>query len=297
MRGFTLVGTLAWLLSCSTSYAKWVRISDWGENPTHLDLDAYIPAELEDKPAVLLALHYCGGSGKAYHAVANFDAYAEAKGFIVAYPSTKMDDSCWDVNSNKSLTVDGGGDSTGLANMMRYFIKAYNADPMRIYVQGTSSGCMMTNVLLATYPDIFMAGSCYSGVPAGCLAGSPGSSPQSADSKCANGQNIKTGEEWAEIVRAMNPRWNGVYPRLQTFHGDGDEFVSYRNLQEQLKQWSTVQGVKFTKNVTDTPQGGYTQMLYGDGGYLVGISAHKVGHVVPVNRDADIMWFNLGSGT
>ncbi|KAI2775219.1 carbohydrate esterase family 1 protein [Daldinia loculata] len=294
MRGFTLTGTVAWLLSCSTSYAKWIQISDWGENPTHLDMHAYIPRNLQSSPAVLLALHYCGGSGALYHKMANFDAYAEAKGFIVVYPSTRMDDNCWDVASNKSLTVDGGGDSTGLANMMRYFIEAYNADPMRIYVQGTSSGCMMTNVLLATYPDLFMAGSCYSGVPAGCLAGSPGSSPQSADSKCANGQNIKTGEEWAKIVRAMNPRWTGGYPRLQTFHGTADEFVSYKNFGEQLKQWSAIQGVELTQNITDRPQGGYTQMLYGDGGYLVGISAHDVGHVVPVNLDADIRWFNLG---
>ncbi|KAI0122050.1 Alpha/Beta hydrolase protein [Daldinia grandis] len=198
-----------------------------------------------------------------------------------------------DVASEKSLTVNGGGDSTGLANMMHYFMKEYNANPMKIFVQGSSSGCMMTNVLLATYPDIFSAGSCYSGVAAGCLAGSPGSSPGTADPKCANGQNIKTGEEWAKMVRAMNPGWTGGYPRLQTFHGTADEFVHYKNLGEQLKQWSTIQGVELTQNITDTPHGGYTQMVYGDGGYLVGISARSVGHTVPVDRDADMRWFNL----
>ncbi|KAI8963441.1 Alpha/Beta hydrolase protein [Daldinia sp. FL1419] len=179
--------------------------------------------------------------------------------------------------------------------MIRYLIKERNADPMRIFVQGSSSGCMMTNVLLATYPDLFRGGSCYSGVAAGCLAGSPGSSPQTADPTCAFGRNVKTGEEWAKLVRSMRPDWKGGYPRLQTFHGTADEFVDYNNLAEQLKQWAAIQGVEFTRNVTDMPQPGYTSMEYGEHRMVVGISAHNVGHTVPVDRDADVEWFDLGA--
>jgi acetylxylan esterase len=108
--------------------------------------------------------------------------------------------------------------------MINYTISKYSADATKVFVTGSSSGCMMTNVMMATYPNLFAAASCYSGVAAGCLAGSPGASPQSADPKCANGQVVKTGSEWAAVVKAMYPAYNGTYPRLATWHGTADTF-------------------------------------------------------------------------
>ncbi|KAI0892350.1 carbohydrate esterase family 1 protein [Annulohypoxylon nitens] len=293
MRGATAISLLAALLSSSMTDAALTQVADWGENPTNLQMEVYLPAKLAEKPAIVLALHYCGGTGPAYYQMANYDTYADAQGFIVVYPSTKKDSNCWDVASEKTLTNNGGGDSTGLVNMIKYLIEKYNADPTKVYSTGSSSGCMMTNVLLAVYPDVFAAGSCYSGFAAGCLAGSPGSSPQSADPVCASGQNIKTGEEWAQQVKSMYPSFNGTYPRMQTFHGTVDYLVNIRNLGEQLKEWSALLGVEFTKNVTNTPQSGYTQMVYGDGTKLVGYSANNVGHTVPVHHQLDMAWFGL----
>lgn len=169
----------------------------------------------------------------------------------------------------------------------------FGADPAKVFVSGTSSGCMMTNVMVSTYPELFKAASCYSGVAAGCLAGSPGSSPTSADQTCAQGGIQKTGEEWAQTVKGMYPAYKGAYPPMMTFHGEADNFVSYANLGEQLKQWSTIFGVSFTKNATDTPLPGYTQITYGDGTKLVGYSAKGVGHVVPVHEASDMKWFGL----
>ncbi|KAI0836953.1 carbohydrate esterase family 1 protein [Hypoxylon sp. FL0890] len=293
MRGINLIGVLATLLFSLTTNAALTQVTSWGENPTNLEMAVYLPSKLAEKPAIVVALHFCGGTGQVYYQMANYDSYADAQGFIVIYPSTKKDNNCWDVASQKSLTHNGGGDSTGVVNMVKYLIQKYNADPTKVYATGSSSGCMMTNVLMAVYPDVFAAGSCYSGVAAGCLAGSPGSSPQSADPKCASGQNVKTGEQWAEQAKAMYPGFNGSYPRMQTFHGTADHFVDYLNLAEQLKEWSALLGVEFTKNVTNTPQSGYTQMVYGDGTKLVGYSAANVGHTVPVHPQLDMAWFGL----
>lgn len=180
--------------------------------------------------------------------------------------------------------------------MVNWAKTTYNADSSRIFVTGTSSGCMMTNVMMATYPDVFAAATCYSGVSAGCLAGSPGSSPGSADPTCANGQNIKTPDQWAAQARAMYPGYTGSYPRLQTYHGLADTFVHWRNLGEQLKQWSALHGVSFSHNNTNTPRQGYTQMIYGDGTKLIGVTAQGVGHVVPAIEDQDLQWFGIPGG-
>lgn len=177
--------------------------------------------------------------------------------------------------------------------MVKYTIDKYGADPAKVFVTGISSGCMMTNVMCATYPDIIAAATCYSGVAAGCFAGNKGASPQTADPICADGKIVKTGEQWAAQVRAMYPGYTGKYPRLATWHGTADALVFYPNLSEQLKEWSTLLGVTFTKNNTNTPQSGYTQMVYGDGTKLLGYSAQGVGHIVPTHEDEDMKWFGL----
>ena len=54
--------------------------------------------------------------------------------------------------------------------MVRYVQQRYTTDTSRVFVTGVSSGAMMTQVLLATYPDVFAAGSAFAGVPATCFA-------------------------------------------------------------------------------------------------------------------------------
>ncbi|KAK4210192.1 Alpha/Beta hydrolase protein [Rhypophila decipiens] len=268
-------------------------ITNWGGNPSGLNLHVYVPARLTAKPAVILALHYCGGSGPAYSGQTKYNSLADTQGFIVLYPSSPNDNNCWDVATTKSLTHEGGGDSTGLANMVRWALTTYNGDPTKVFVTGSSSGCMMSNVMAVTYPDMFAAVSCYSGVAAGCLAGSPGASPTTADPTCANGEIVKTGEQWAAQARAMYPGYTGAYPRVQVWHGEADFFVHYKNMAEIMKQWSSLLSVPFSKNNTDTPQSGYTQMIYGDGTKLVGYSARGVGHTVPVHEEDDLRWFGI----
>jgi acetylxylan esterase len=63
---------------------------------------------------------------------------------VLIYGQTPTDGACWDVSSNQTLTHDGGSDSTGLANMVRYALQKYNGDSSRVYVTGESSGAMMT---------------------------------------------------------------------------------------------------------------------------------------------------------
>ena len=151
---------------------------------------------------------------------------------------------------------------------------------------------MMGNVLSAVYPDVFAAASVYSGVAAGCMAVPDGVAPNPYD-PCALGRIIKTPQQWGDIVRGYNPTYKGPWPRMQIFHGTADTIVVYQNFIEDLKQWSNVHGVKFSRNSTNTPERGYTEMIYGDGHLLTGYSALDVPHVVPQHPKEALSFFGL----
>ncbi len=117
-----------------------------------------------------------------------------------------------------ALTHNGGGDSQTIVNMVKYAATKWGGDLNRTFVTGTSSGAMMTNVLVAAYPDVFKAGSVYSGVPAGCFAVSGATATQDPpgwSNGCANGQVTKTAEAWGDLVRSFYPDFKGPRPRMQ----------------------------------------------------------------------------------
>jgi len=116
--------------------------------------------------------------------------------------------------------------------MVKYAVDKLGGDAKRVFTVGTSSGAMMTNVLCATYPDVFKAGSVYSGVPAGCFfvqGSSATSDPPGWANQCAQGQLSKSAQAWGDQVRAMYPGWNGTYPRMQIWHGTSDSTLAYPN--------------------------------------------------------------------
>jgi acetylxylan esterase len=48
----------------------------------------------------------------------------------------------------------GGGDSLGIVSAVRWTISQFGADTSRVFAVGTSSGAMMTNVLIGAYPGV-----------------------------------------------------------------------------------------------------------------------------------------------
>jgi acetylxylan esterase len=217
--------------------------------------------------------------------------YADKLGFIVIYPATTHNSGCWDVRSTQSVTHNGGGDSLGIISMVKYALDKYSADPAKVFSAGSSSGGMMTNVLLATYPDVFAAGASFSGSPDGCWDG-PTPSALGGASCPAKGQKYST-KDWGDLVRKAYPGFNGTRPAMQVWHGTADTVVAYANLADQLAQWSDVLGVSWMKNVTNSPESGYTEMVYGDGTKLVGYSAVGVGHMVPFHDEEVLKFFHL----
>ncbi|MFG2044201.1 PHB depolymerase family esterase [Dactylosporangium sp. NPDC048998] len=292
----TLIGVF--VLARPAAAATLTEVTGFGNNPSNLRMYVYVPNTVQARPAILVAVHYCTGSGPAFYSGTEFASLADRYGFIVVYPSATRSGSCFDVSSPQALTRNGGSDPVGIMSMVTYAEQHYNGDPSRVYVTGASSGGMMTNVLLGDYPDVFKAGAAFMGVPFGCFATTDGSS---WNSQCSGGQLIKTPQQWGDLVRAAYPGYTGARPRMQVWHGTTDTTLAYPNFGEEIKQWTNVLGVSQTPVLTDTPQSGWTRTRYGNAttqAPVEAISINGVGHSLPLSGQAAmaIAFFGLNSG-
>jgi acetylxylan esterase len=264
-----------------------------------------------------VVIHSCQSSAQAYfqNSLIPWHGGSDKKGYITIWPSSPNSGTCWDVSSKATLTHNGGGDSNAIANMVTYAITKYSANVTRVFATGGSSGgmeaffplhltksqqkdvtnslaAMMSNVLAATYPELFQAVSLYSGVAAGCFVSSSVGIDQ-WNNTCSGGQVNDTPQKWGDVARAMYPGYNGTRPRMQFWHGSADTTLAPQNYQEELKQWTNVFNVSqtATSSQANTPDNGYTTSNYGPN--VQGIYAQGVGHSVPAHLAASEAWFGL----
>ncbi|WP_030661133.1 extracellular catalytic domain type 1 short-chain-length polyhydroxyalkanoate depolymerase [Streptomyces cellulosae] len=258
--------------------ATLAEVTNFGTNPSNLQMYLYVPDNVTAHPAVVVAVHYCTGSGPAMYNGTEWAQLADRYGFVVVYPSVTRASKCFDVASPQALKRGGGSDPVGIKSMVDWVTRTYGADTSKIFATGISSGAMMTNVLLGDYPDVFAAGAAFSGVPFGCFATTDGSEWNSA---CANGTLTHTPQEWGDLVRAAYPGYTGPRPRMQVWHGTEDDVLRYPNFGEEIKQWTNVLGAGQTPAATDSPVSGWTRTRYGAAGDqapVEAISLQGVGH-------------------
>ena len=235
------------------------QVTGFGPNPTNLNMYLYVPHHVRPHPAVIVAMHYCGGSGPAFFNGTEFASLADEYGFVVIYPSVTRTAPivCFDVSTPGALTHNGNSDPVGIVSMVRYVERTLHADRTRVFATGISSGAMMTNVLLGDYPDVFSAGSIMSGVPFGCFA-----APASTlwNSQCANGEVSMTPQQWGDLARAADPGYRGPRPRVQIWHGTADTILYYPNFNGEVAQWTNVLHARLA--YVDHPQPTWTHAVY-----------------------------------
>ncbi|WP_330466578.1 PHB depolymerase family esterase [Micromonospora zamorensis] len=291
----TALATMTAVVTVATpaSAATLTQVTNFGTNPTNLQMHLYVPDRVAAQPALLLALHYCTGSGPAVHTGFGLSTLADRYGFIVIYPSVTRSSKCWDVSSPQALRRDGGSDPIGLKSMVDHVRSRYPVDANRIAVGGFSSGAMMTNVMLGLYPEVFNAGFSSSGVPFGCFATTNGAE---WNSECSGGRIVRTPQQWGDLVRNAYPGYIGKRPRVQIWHGTTDTTLSYVNFGEQIKQWTNVHGVSQTPSYTDSPQTSATRTRYGGTGGTApveAISFQGYGHSIPFDAAQAVRFLGL----
>ncbi|WP_169984521.1 PHB depolymerase family esterase [Microbispora sp. H10836] len=280
-----VVAVTTLLVTRPAAAASLTRVTSFGNNPSNLNMYIYVPDRVAARPALLVAVHYCTGTASALFSgyFRDYVTAADQYGFIIVFPEATRSGQCFDVYSPQALRRGGGSDPVGIMSMVDYAKSRYNVDPGRVYVSGVSSGAMMTNVLAAEYPDVFTAGSAFSGVPAGCFATTDGST---WNSQCSGGQSIKTAQQWGDLARSMYSGYSGPYPRMQLWHGTTDTTLHYNNFGEEIKQWTNLHGLSQTPASTDSPSSGWTRTRYGNTSTqapVEGVSVSGQGHSLPLN--------------
>jgi poly(hydroxyalkanoate) depolymerase family esterase len=245
----------------------------------------YVPDVRPANPGIVVAMHGCGGSGPGFYSGSEFATLADRYGFLVIYPTATQQagfGNCFDTWSDAAKRRGGGSDPVSIVSMVTYVQRQYGGDPNRVYATGSSSGGMMTNHLLAVYPDVFRAGAAFMGVPFNCFANAADYPPGS--SRCTGGSMDRTPQQWGDAVRQAYPGYTGPRPPVQLWHGTNDTLVPYSLLQESIEQWTNVFGLSQAPTSTDTPRSGWNRRRYADASGSVRVEAYSIqgaGHSLP----------------
>lgn len=251
------------------------QVTGFGSNPGNLSLFVHAPASLGTDVPLVVALHGCSQDANDYEAV-GWNALADAHGFLVAYPQTTGNNGCfdWFDSSEQSRT---GPQVTSLLQMVQHLRATRGVDASRVYVTGLSAGGAMVNVLLAVAPDVFTRGQVLAGIPFGCASG------VTSGYSCMWSSSSKTPAQWGALVDAVNADFPP--PRIQLWHGTSDFTVTSTNLQEQVDQWTHVNGIDVTADDTQT-LGVATRRRFNDDNGVTRVEAWILagtGHGAPVD--------------
>jgi poly(hydroxyalkanoate) depolymerase family esterase len=183
---------------------------------------------------------------------------AERYGLVLVFPDTSKENEPFANCFRTWLPAHqarGAGEPLSVREMVRWSIRNLHVDRKRVFIAGVSSGGMLANVMLATYPDVFAAGAVAAGTPYRCSNRFEDVAP------CAKGDVTHSRQRWARLVRAAYPGFRGTRPRVSIWHGKADSIISPRNAEQEILQWTTVLGTGQTPAKTREGEG-YEYRVY-----------------------------------
>lgn len=273
-RALTLsLAILALLAPLSAQGGSWEANIDYGGT---MSADLFVPDEPAERAPLVVVLHYCGGQKSNVQPW--LQTYADMHGFYIVTP--KAGGSCFDASPQRS------GERADVVAMVQYTVTKHRVDPSRVFAGGESSGACMTQALLAAYPEVFAAGASLAGVPAGAWTGG-NSYGWSAPSRSP--------VEWGNIVRQVNPDFDGPWPRVQLWHGEDDTNLKYANNHPAaVAQWTNVWGLTEADGTSEMvqPEGAKSQWsrtAYTDEAGVVVVEANS-GAGVSHNMSVEKLW-------
>jgi len=141
-----LVNFVSCVLVASPALAgTWTTLSNYGGSNT---MSVYKPTTVAATPAIVVSLHYCGGS--MANAQGWFTSFADKYGFLII--AGKSTGSCWDAGLGRS------GERDVIVKAVDYVIQNYNADKARVFAAGASSVRILMCSQLARHWQVCLRG-------------------------------------------------------------------------------------------------------------------------------------------
>lgn len=226
----------------------WNTVTSFGSNPGNLAMYSYAPTALPNHAPLVVVMHGCTQTATQYATESGWNLLADQHQFYTVYPeqnSTNNSSKCFNW-FNYDDQNRGQGEAMSIKQMVDYMISHFSIDTNQIYVTGLSAGACMTNVMMATYPDVFNKGA--------VMAGAPFKSATSAlgASNAMYGLVTHSAAQWGDSVRSQKPSYSGQYPKVAIFQGGSDFVVNINNVTEEVKQWTNVHSADQTADLTQT---------------------------------------------
>ncbi|MFE9204735.1 PHB depolymerase family esterase [Micromonospora sp. NPDC007230] len=257
--GVVLAAAAALTAALPAQAASLTQVTGFGSNPGNLAMYAYRPDGLPANAPAVVLLHGCTQNAAGYFANSGWQKYADLWKFaliVAQQPAANNSSSCFNWFETGD-SARGQGEALSIKQMVDYARTNYGTDAARVYVSGLSAGGAMSAVMLATYPDVFAAGSVIAGLPYRCATSS------TSAYSCMNPGVDKTPAQWGDLVRNAYPGYAGKRPRVAIWHGTGDYTVAVANAVESRDQWTNVLGVSQTPTSTATLPAGTSLEVYG----------------------------------
>lgn len=247
MKGLAVLALL--MVSVTASAQSLSEDTNFGSNPGNLRMFYYAPANLPAGSPLVVVAHGCLQTAQQIADTTGWVELAYRFKIAVVFPQTSLANEpsggcfrTWD----PAHQARGAGEPLSVRQMvdrMRVLYPAISAS--RIYITGLSSGGMLTNVMLATYPDVFAAGAPQSAYPYKCAT-----STYQVGACAAGGRNL-TPAQWGDLARSGYPGYAGPWPRVQIWHGGADTVINLSNQYQQVEQWTDVNGIDAISDSAD----------------------------------------------
>lgn len=222
------------------------QVESFGSNPGALKAKCYIPAQIAQKPALVVVLHGCTQTADGYDHGAGWSQLADDHGFILLFPEQQRSNNpnlCFNWFSLADNVRDRG-ETLSIRQMIGTMIDAHGIDTSRIFITGLSAGGAMTSILLASYPELFAGGAIIAGLPFGAA-----SNVQQA-LEAMRAPDTLSGDQLGDRVRSASDH-AGPWPRIAIWHGAADQTVKSSNADAILAQWLSVHELDEAPNSTE----------------------------------------------
>ena len=221
----------------------------------------YLPSSYDkSRPAPLIVvLHGCTQDPDDISRGTRFNAVAEEKGFVVAYPQQEQKHNglkCWNWFDSAHQRRDKGEPAL-VAAITEKVMSDYSIDARRVFIAGVSAGGAMALITAYAYPELFAAAGIHSGI-------AYGSATSIANALTA----MHSGGDPAALNDAVAKEMGSArhFPAI-VFQGKADKSVNFVNADQIVSQLSALFVPPLTKFVESAGEAGgyhYTRLIRGN---------------------------------